>query len=411
MMSSRVLIQVKPLLAVLASVYTIQSLIGMFTLQGLPAIMRSEGISTSHIGLFYLAMIPWVLKFLWAPYLEHQRKKGGYFARHAIIILSAQLVIIGTLVFLAVTASISHLEVIFISVLLLTLISTFADITADGLAVDQLPVKQRYLGNIMQVGGAYLGAVFGSGVFIYLTSIINWQYALFVLAALVLLMSLPTFSLFRLKQQSLKSSEQTKPSLAKALKSPIVRTGLILVTISQIGTRGTLSMMMPFLFDQGVSLESLGLLVAGGGVVTGVSGALLGGWLVKQISATKSLLLILILEAVTFTLLLLFSLQLLSFDWGLQILYIVNSLAAAAKFVALYTLMMEFAHGEQSGVDFSMFQSMDMLIAIVMAIVCGSIIAHFGYIYHFALLVLSTVIAILSLDRLSSSNKLLASST
>ncbi len=410
-MLNTIFIKVKPLLAVLASVYTIQSLIGMFTLQGLPAIMRSEGISTSHIGLFYLAMLPWVLKFLWAPYLEHQRKQGRYFFKHAVIIISAQFLIICTLVFLAGTASINHLEVVFASVLMLTLISTFADITADGLAVDQLPAKQRYLGNIMQVGGSYLGAVFGGGVFIYLTSFISWQYALFTLAALVLLMSLPTFSLFRIKNHESNPLEHGKPSLKKALKNPLVRVGLLLVATSQIGTRGTLSMMMPFLFDQGISLENLGVLVAGGGVITGVAGALLGGWLVKQFSAVKSLLLLLVIEAIIFTLLLLFSSQLMSFDWGLQILYVINSLAAAAKFVALYTLMMEFAHGEQSGVDFTIFQSMDMLVAIVMAIVCGSIIAHFGYVYHYGLLIISTCIAIFSLNKLTDSKKALMIST
>ena len=56
-------IKLKPLLAILASVYTIQSLVSMFTLQGLPAVMRSEGVETSQIGLFYLAMLPWVAKF------------------------------------------------------------------------------------------------------------------------------------------------------------------------------------------------------------------------------------------------------------------------------------------------------------------------------------------------------------
>ncbi len=68
-------IKLKPLLAVLASVYTIQSLVSMFTLQGLPAIMRHEGIDTSQIGLFYLAMLPWVAKFLWSPWIERQRKR------------------------------------------------------------------------------------------------------------------------------------------------------------------------------------------------------------------------------------------------------------------------------------------------------------------------------------------------
>lgn len=398
--------KIKPLLAILASVYTIQSLIGMFTLQGLPAVMRSEGISTSQIGLFYLAMLPWGLKFLWSPYIERQRKQGSVFVRHAVIIILAQFCMVAMLVLLSLTSAVSHLNAVFACVLVLTLASTFADITADGLAVDQLPVKKRYLGNIMQVGGAYCGAVFGGGLFIYVMGFVSWQYALLILAALVLVMSLPTWSLFRMKEVSLSANvEDAKPSLSKSLQNPLVRTGLVLVIVSQLGTRGALSMMMPFLYDQGLSLANLGLLVAGGGVLTGLVGVAFGGWLVKQVSAIKAIYLLLVVEAITFSLLALYSAQVFTLDWGLEALFILNSVVSAAKFVALYTLMMDYAYGTQSGVDFSMFQSMDMLVAIATAMICGVIIERFGYLYHYGFLVTFTCIAMACINKLIGSTQ------
>lgn len=131
-------------------------------------------------------MLPWALKFLWAPYVENIRQQGITLTRHAYLIGLAQtgmLLVLGAFSFNAV---ISDQTLLFVGVLTLALLSTFADITTDGLAVDVLPADQRRFGNVMQVGGAYLGAVFGGGLFIYLTASVSWQNAILLLMALLL---------------------------------------------------------------------------------------------------------------------------------------------------------------------------------------------------------------------------------
>ncbi|HHP0511665.1 TPA: MFS transporter [Vibrio harveyi] len=399
-------IKLKPLLAVLASVYTIQSLVSMFTLQGLPAIMRHEGIDTSQIGLFYLAMLPWVAKFLWSPWIERQRKKGASLQNHAIIIFGSQLVLIAILVALCVIGTIENRMTLFAGVLVISLFSSFADIATDGLAIDQLEAKRRYLGNVMQVGGSYLGAVFGGGLFIYATSLLDWQTALFGLALLTLLFSMPTLCLFWNHGANQKSEPTARtPSLKAAFSNPEVRIGLLLVTVSQLGTRGALSMMMPFLVDSGIQLENLGLLVAGGGVITGLIGVVLGGWLIKKSLALNVLLLMMVFEVVFFSFYLAYDLNIAEQGWLIAGIFVVNGIITSAKFVALYTLMMGFASGHQSGVNFSLFQSMDMFIAIVMAIICGALIGAFGYSVHFMLMIAFSLIAIFIIPVLKPNEK------
>ncbi|WP_447471386.1 MFS transporter [Vibrio harveyi] len=399
-------IKLKPLLAVLASVYTIQSLVSMFTLQGLPAIMRHEGIDTSQIGLFYLAMLPWVAKFLWSPWIERQRKKGASLQNHAIIIFGSQLVLIAILVALCVIGTIENRMTLFAGVLVISLFSSFADIATDGLAIDQLEAKRRYLANVMQVGGSYLGAVFGGGLFIYATSLLDWQTALFGLALLTLLFSMPTLCLFWNHSANQKSVPTARtPSLKAAFSNPEVRIGLLLVTVSQLGTRGALSMMMPFLVDSGIQLENLGLLVAGGGVITGLIGVVLGGWLIKKSRALNVLLLMMVFEVVFFSFYLAYDLNIAEQGWLIAGIFVVNGIITSAKFVALYTLMMGFASGHQSGVNFSLFQSMDMFIAIVMAIICGTLIGAFGYSVHFMLMIAFSLIAIFIIPVLKPNEK------
>ncbi|WP_432461067.1 MULTISPECIES: MFS transporter [unclassified Agarivorans] len=385
------------LLSIMAGVYTIQSIIGMFTLQGLPAILRSEGVSTSHIGLFYIAMLPWALKFIWSPTVEEIRKRGANFSHHGYLILGAQLLIILLLLFFATKIALTQLWLLFSGIFLLALLSTFADITTDGLAVDQLAPHQRHIGNVMQVGGGYLGAIFGGGVFIYLNGIFDWKTALLLLIVLVGLMSLPSLKLFTSKVVVSAVKSKTRPSLRNALVKHQVRQGLVVVFLCQFGTRSVLAMMMPFLYDQGIQLESLGLLVAGGSALTGFIGVGLSAWLIKHSSAGKLLLGCLCLELLLYIGFFFYAATFLTQSQGLVVLFTLNAIVGSAKFVALYTLMMDWSYGEQAGVDFSLFQSMDMVVGILMAVICGWLISQFGYAVHYGLAILASGFAIFKL--------------
>ena len=252
------------LLGSLAGVYTIQSLVGTFTLQGIPAVLRAEGVSTHQIGLFYLAMLPWALKFLWSPQVERYRKQRPDLRNHSLLITGSQWSIVLIMALFLTPLLYSTLAALFACVLAMALLSSVADISADGLAVDQLSERQHSLGNMMQVGGSYLGAMLGSGVFIYLSGTSGWHSAISVLMVAVLLMSLPALQL-RKRQGRVSSNDIPQaPSLRRAFRNPIIRRGMLWILICQIGTRLTLAMLMPFMVDQQIELADLGLLAAGG---------------------------------------------------------------------------------------------------------------------------------------------------
>ncbi len=394
-------LKLSSLLSIMAGVYTTQSLIGMFTLQGLPAVLKSQDVSTSQIGLFYLAILPWALKFLWSPYLEKIRKKGDTLKNHGYLVLFAQVAILVILGVLAFTQALHQLSLLFLCVFVLAMFSTIADMSTDGLAVDQLPRSKRRIGNVMQVGGAYLGAIFGGGLFIYLTGAVDWQVALFALMGLVIIMSLPTLQLFSRTTSQPTIKDVSTPSLKSAFSRSKVRRGLFLIMLCQIGTRGVLSMMMPFLYEKGINLENLGLLVAGGGALTGFIGVGLSGWAIKHITAIKMLTICLAVEAILYTGFFLYSANLVNIPYMLEVLFILNAVISAAKFLALYTLMMEWSYGSQAGIDYSLFQSMDMIVTIVMAVLCGWLISYLGYSAHYSLAIIATCFAAYQLTRIS----------
>ena len=60
-------------LAAIGGIYAAQGLVGGLAFQGVPTVMRSAGAALNEVALAYLALLPWALKFLWAPWLERYR--------------------------------------------------------------------------------------------------------------------------------------------------------------------------------------------------------------------------------------------------------------------------------------------------------------------------------------------------
>ncbi|WP_271271075.1 MFS transporter [Aliamphritea hakodatensis] len=380
------------LLTTLAGVYTLQSVIGMFSLQGIPAVLRAEGVSTAQIGMLYLAMLPWALKFLWAPRVERFRHAGPGLRNHGLLLMFPQWLIALGMLGLLMTPLLSEVTVLFCGLIVIAMISTVTDIAADGLAVDQLPDSKRSLGNVMQVGGAYLGTIIGSGLFIYISGTWGWQYGVGILIAVLML--LPGFFWLLVRRQGARPVVNgTSPSLLQVWRNPVMRKGILWVVVCQAGTRCVLAMLFPFMIDQGMQLADLGILAAGGGALASLGGVLLAGFLLQRISFLWMLAVFLVAEFFCYL-----GLYLLTTGWqpgagSLAVMFVLVSAVSAGKFVALFSLMMDWSYGSQAGVDFTVLQSADMSVAIIFALLGGWLVSGYGYNVLFAVAVIATAVA------------------
>ncbi|MDX7991887.1 MFS transporter [Xenorhabdus sp. Reich] len=385
------------LLLTLAGVYTIQSTIGMLTLQSMPAFLRSHGVTPDKIGLLYLLMLPWACKFLWAPAVERYRKSGSGDSIPRRIILCGNLLIALLFCSMALAEPAEHMPLIIAALFLMTFCLTIIDTTTDGHAIDRLPPQHRPWSNVMQVGGGYMGAIIGSGLFLYLISQYGWHIGAGMLAIVILLMSLPI--LFIRDAQGKKVPDESKatvtPSLKNALRRSSVKQALILILLCMIGTRLSLGMLSTFLIDRGVDLTQLGIIAASGGALAGLSGVLLGGIIVRKSGAIQALLGFMLLECMVLAGIFWLSQQPEASLSLLSAAYVFITLITAAKFVALYTQMMSLAASSQSGVDFALMQSADMCIAIICSMLGGLIVTKVSYASLFALASLFTLAGLL----------------
>lgn len=166
-------------LGVIGTLYAVQFVPAIFIFMTLPIILRQEGHSATTIGLVQLVGIPYIFKFLWAPYID-RFSLGRQKYKSWIGILSALHVLaLIALSFLEPSGPIIPLFIVlFIAI---TAVCT-QDVAVDALAISLLKPTERAVGASFQNFGMYFGAVVGGFGFLSLYEVIGWTATLLILA-------------------------------------------------------------------------------------------------------------------------------------------------------------------------------------------------------------------------------------
>ena len=152
--------------AMIGGLYFVQGMPLGFAFEAVPSLLRHAGTSLETLALAPLAALPWVLKFLWAPFVENHWSRSMGRRRSWIIPMQ-----IGLAITLAILAflPISNINALYI-IALATAASFFAatqDIAVDALAAERLAAGDMGDANALQVGGLAAGMlVAGAGTMI-----------------------------------------------------------------------------------------------------------------------------------------------------------------------------------------------------------------------------------------------------
>lgn len=361
----------------IGGVYVAQSIIGGLTMLGLPAVLRSQGLPLDQIGLLYLTVLPWAVKFLWAPHVEHFRLPPVGRNRSNLIVTAGNLLCVAGIIIVGVLHPSLLIPVIAV-LSSIALIASTVDIACDGYAVEKLSRAHHGWGNAAQVGGSYLGSAIGGGLFLVLVDKVGWQIGCFIMAAAVLLLGLP-FA-FGPASREIQVERSHRPSLTATLARPEIRLGLIATALFVASQKWGLSMLGPFLVDQGIDLATLGLLNGAGSMFIGLAGALAGGLLVRLYGSTAVMAASLALQATLLA----------ALGWvalgGSPSKALLMGVAIASSsgvmsvgFVALYAQFMRWSDPRQAGVDFTVFQCVDGIISIAGGVAAGFLAEHLGH--------------------------------
>lgn len=403
----------RQVLPAIAGIYVSQTVITALTTQALPSLLRGTGASLQIIGLTALLWVPWGLRFLWAPWVERWRLPAGRPERRSrSLVLTGQWLIAAILLSLGMLALAGNVSLagyaqwMVAGLLLAALIAATSDVASDGFTVEQLSSQQRGWGNVAQVVGSYAGAMLGAGGFLLVAGWLGWPWALIAASLAIMVMSIPMLLLQEPPRLMDSASQEHRPRLLHALRRAEIRTGLLLMLLSSIGVRLTLSMFGPFLIDRGLSLEQLGWFFGSLSIGAGLAGAIVGGWLVRVVPGWRAVWISVGIKACALA-----ALAVASMSPALTLqMALIGVVFASLGFVwvTLYSALMGLASPLQSGVDFTLFQSADALLAVAGGIAGGWLSQHLGYDACFSLAAASACLASLVVWRKAPSLNLVA---
>lgn len=369
----------------LSALYFAQGLPFGFFNQAMPVLLREQGMDLRLIGLLSLLALPWALKFLWAPFLDRYSFKTGFHRRGWILLANAGAVL-GLLV-LSIMPVEQWLQIsvgaLFVVLLLMNFFAASQDISTDALAVEVVKPEWRGIANGIQVAGYRVGMITGGGLILGWLPVMGWQYALWCMALLLVLSSLPVLLMVREQPVAAVSYRESIGGFFK--RQGIWQWLLILVVYKTADAFGT-SMLRPMLVDAGLNKADLAWLLGTWGVLAGLSGALLGGFLMLRLSRFNALWSFALLQALCIGA---YALVTKSPDspW-LWVICMAEHISGGMATAALFTLMMDNCRPHQAGFDFS-FQASVVIIANLLAGAASGFSAKIlGYSGHFSLTLL-----------------------
>jgi MFS family permease len=382
----------------LSALYLAQGLpFGFFTL-ALPVVLRDAGLSLTAISATSLLYLPWALKFLWAPYLDHLGSRKTW-------LMALQLsTVVGAILLSQIPIDEGYL-VIIIAAFAFNILAASQDIITDGLAVRLLDSRERGLANAVQVGAYRVGMILGGGLLLWIFAKTSWSTMFICMAVLLAVTIVPVLTLPEL--QHAEAHEQPKfAQLAIGWLHRMLVPGMLgfagLIFCFRFGDAMVSTLLSPFMKDQHVSTETIALMKGTVGSATSLLGAVFGGWFTFRVGRRLALLATGLGQAITFVPYWIASLGI----GGIELLWgatIVEGIVSTMATVALFTLMMDAADPEHAGTDYTLLASVYVLVGGVGQFAAALIADHFGFPVMFAIGIVLTILGtralVFALDR------------
>ncbi len=368
-------------LALLATLYMSQGLPFGFFSQALPILMRQEGRSLPDISKATWLMIPWALKFLWAPLVDRYHIARFGRRRSWILPLQALSILLATgLFWLGGGASIGTLMA---ALFVTNLISATQDIATDGLAVEVLADKERGYGNSVQVAGYRAGMILGGGVLLAVYDKLGPPITFLSMAAMLALATLPIV-LHREKPVTVVAAAPPPGFGAwiDVARRPGMGTWLLVLVVYKGGEALAYGMVKPLFVDRHFTMSDIGFLLGTVGFLSGLLGAILGGTLVARVGRKRALLIaggLQILGILTY----LAPAQGVGGSTALAVASVVEHLTGGIATVSLFTIMMD-ACGDAAGTEYTLQASVVVIATGIASALSGLLAAKIGYTGHFA---------------------------
>ena len=365
-------------LVTLLSLYMAQSIPMSFFSTVVPVIMRQQMYSLEAIGLMQLIKLPWIIKFLWAPYVDRTGSSTTGYRRWIFYSEGFYAFSIAAVAFF----SLEHqFEVIIILMVLAITASATQDIATDAWAIITLKSEERSLGNSMQSMGSFFGSMLGSGVLLIVYHYLGWTWLLLSLAGAVLLALAPLLmyqpdAMVRKKRP--RSKSVSFKDIGSFFRQQAIWKHLVVLAMFHSSLIGIMTMVKPMMIDYGYSVKDIGIISGVMATALGALTAMAAGLLMRKISRSQSAILFATLNLIPGLFFLLMHAQSDTY-WviitGVALLWA----AYAMGMVFVFTVAMDQVRHCREGTDFTLQIVVVHISSLIIAVGSGKIAGAFSY--------------------------------
>lgn len=356
--------------------YVAQTIPMSFFSTVIPVMMRQESFSLASIGLLQLIKLPWIIKFLWSPFVDRNCMTVSHYKRW---IFSSELIYAVLIFSVAFLDFKENFSTILILVIISFVASATQDIATDALAVLSFSRKDKSLVNSMQSMGSFAGAMVGGGVLLLLFKQIGWNSLLPCLAVFVIVALVPLFlnKDIAIKEKS-PDQRAKKADFYYFFRQKGIWKQIIYLFLYYSGLIGTLAMLKPYMVDLGYNIKDIGIMSGVAGTFIAFLSSFAGGFIIRRIGRYNSR----ILFAVAILLATLYFLGLSYVTPTTLLLYIGIFLLWGSYGMAtiiVYTTAMDCVREGREGTDFTIQTVITHLSGMCIAIASGKIADLTGY--------------------------------
>jgi MFS family permease len=364
----------------LIALYLAQGLPYGFFTQALPVLLRDAGYSLKAISATSLLFLPWALKFLWAPFVDHRGTRRQW-------LLTLQFMAVGG------ALALSQLELgagyawVLVAAFAFNIVAACQDVVTDGLAVRILSPSERGLANGIQVGAYRVGMILGGGLLLYVFAKAGWAAMFTGMAVILGLTVLPVLAL----REPQRNTDVIRPGLGQLLvgwvarlKEPGVIALVGLIGFYRFGDSMVAALVGPFMRDYGLSKESIALIKGTVGSLASLAAAALGGWFAYVAGRRTALLVCGLAQTASLAFYVLAALGVggVSMIWAGNV---AEHLLGGMATVAVFTLMMDASDPDHAGTDYTLFACAIVFVTGLANFIGASIADAFGYAPTFVL--------------------------
>ena len=348
------------------------------TESALQAWLKDVGASNTTIGLMSYVALPYLLKPLWAPFID--RYPLPFLGRRRGWILAMQLALALTIALFALQNPATALPAFTACALAIVFFSATQDIAFDAYRTDVTSASER--------GLAAAAVNLGYRVFAYTASVValvsaqyfGWRTAMLLLAALMLCFCVATLcapsSHNHYQPRSL--AESVLEPLKELLATPSALTLIMVVLLFKIGDAFANKLFTPFMMDIGFSKGEIGAIVKALFTVSALGGSLLGGIFMVRLGLLRSMLAFGVLQALSNLLYCLLAVSGKSYAI-MATAVVIEHVAGAMGNIALVALIMAMCDVRYSAFQYALLSALALLPRYSLGYPAGWVADHSGW--------------------------------